>query len=149
MEQIKDVPALQFKIDKREGEREVTSNSVKVTRAHIRTDRSWHQAYAHIHRTHHSSVSHAQGKSNFIIHWMYIENKKIRNENCVCRTKNTAKKIHRGQRVYQAVQNAEKHRVPNLGPNLILKVLSTCKSPVFFFQWDVYSVALLLSRGCG
>ena len=35
MEQAKDVPALQFKIDKREGEREITSNSVKVTRAHI------------------------------------------------------------------------------------------------------------------
>jgi hypothetical protein len=34
MEQAKDFPALQFKIDKRERERDITSNSVKVTRTH-------------------------------------------------------------------------------------------------------------------
>jgi hypothetical protein len=34
MEQAKDFPALQFNIDKREVEREITSNNVKVTRTH-------------------------------------------------------------------------------------------------------------------
>jgi hypothetical protein len=37
-------------------------------------------------------------------------------------------KKHHGQRVDQAVQNAEKHRVPNLRPDPF-EVLSTCNSP--------------------